>query len=111
MAERIRFHLDENVAPAIAEGLRRWRIDVTTSQEAGLLHRNDEVQLAFAIAQGRVLVTHDTHFFTLAAARPEHPGIVFSEMHALSIGQMVRGLKHICDTWTAEDMAGQIEYL
>ena len=33
MLRTIRFHLDEDTDPAIAEGLRRHGIDVTTSQE------------------------------------------------------------------------------
>ena len=37
MARTIRFHLDECCDPAIANGLRRRNIDVTTSQEAGLI--------------------------------------------------------------------------
>jgi hypothetical protein len=35
MADRIRFHLDEHVDPAIATALRRAGIDVTTTNEAG----------------------------------------------------------------------------
>lgn len=31
MTQKIRFHLDENVSNAIAEGLRRRGIDVTTT--------------------------------------------------------------------------------
>jgi branched-chain amino acid transport system permease protein len=34
MTDRIRFHLDENVDPAVADGLRRRAVDVTTTQEA-----------------------------------------------------------------------------
>jgi hypothetical protein len=44
----IRFHLDEHVASAIAEGLRRRGIDVTTTADAGLLDAPDEDHLAFA---------------------------------------------------------------
>ncbi len=36
MAETIKFHLDENVRNAIAEGLRRRAIDVTTTSEQSL---------------------------------------------------------------------------
>ena len=36
MTEKIRFHLDENVSNAIAEGLRRRIIDVTTTPEVEL---------------------------------------------------------------------------
>ena len=34
MARTIRFHLDECCDPAIADGLRRRSIDVTTSQDS-----------------------------------------------------------------------------
>ncbi|WP_302884955.1 hypothetical protein [Kovacikia minuta] len=44
MHERIRFHLDENIDPAIALALRRAGIDVTTSQEANLLAESDIAQ-------------------------------------------------------------------
>ena len=39
MARTMRFHLDEHVPHAIAEGLRRRGIDVTTTVEAGLRMR------------------------------------------------------------------------
>ena len=57
MAEVIRFHLDENVNPAIAVGLRKRGIDVTTSQEVGLLGVSDLEQLAYARREGRVILT------------------------------------------------------
>jgi predicted nuclease of predicted toxin-antitoxin system len=111
MAEGIRFHFDESVELAVAKGLRRLGLDITTSQEMALLHKDDDVQFAFAKAQGRVIVTHDTHFFGLVAQQAEHPGLVFCEMHSRSIGEMVRGLKHIYDNHTPQEMSGQIEYL
>jgi hypothetical protein len=37
MSERIRYHLDENVSFAIAQGLRRAGIDVTIPREVGLI--------------------------------------------------------------------------
>ena len=47
MPRTIRFHLDENCATAIAEGLRRRGVDVTTTPEAGLLGSGDDEQLAY----------------------------------------------------------------
>jgi hypothetical protein len=41
MADRIRFHLDEHVDPAIASALRRAGIDVTTTIGAGLRTKDD----------------------------------------------------------------------
>lgn len=45
MSNRIRLHLDENADPAIALGLRRYGIDVTTTAEVGLLSQSDDTQL------------------------------------------------------------------
>ncbi len=65
MPRTIRFHLDENTDPAVATGLRRHGIDVTTSHEMGLLGAVDPVQLRHANAHGRVSITHDRDHLTL----------------------------------------------
>ncbi|MFI5458618.1 MAG: DUF5615 family PIN-like protein [Isosphaerales bacterium] len=41
MPNQVRFHLDEHVPPAIAAGLRRRGIDVTTTSDAGLAGADD----------------------------------------------------------------------
>jgi len=69
MSERIRFHLDENVDPAIALGLRRYGIDVTTTNDVELRTQSDEVQLAFIQETQRVLFTQDTDFSIIASSR------------------------------------------
>ncbi len=62
MTEKIKFHLDENVTNAIAEGLRRRGIDVTTTPEQSLIGISDEAQLQFALSQNRIIFTQDTDF-------------------------------------------------
>ena len=57
MTEKIKFHLDENVANAIAQGLKRRGIDVTTTPEKSLIGVLDEIQLEFAKSQNRVIFT------------------------------------------------------
>ena len=37
--------------------------DVLSARDAGQLHLDDDEQLAFAVAQGRALVTHNRHDF------------------------------------------------
>ena len=56
MARTIRFHLDEHLPHAIAEVLRRRGIDVTTTVEPGLRGASDDVHLAYALEQRRVIV-------------------------------------------------------
>jgi hypothetical protein len=41
MADRIRFHLDENVNSAVAAALRRAGADVSTTASAGLIGRSE----------------------------------------------------------------------
>src|SRR5581483_5755768 len=65
MPQTIRYHLDEHCPEALAEGLRLHGIDVTTSVEADLLSSTDEEQLAYSLAQGRMLFTQDEDFLRL----------------------------------------------
>ncbi|MCA2668619.1 MAG: DUF5615 family PIN-like protein [Microcystis sp. M114S2] len=59
MGNKIKFHLDENVSYNIALGLRQRGLDVTTTPEENLLGVSDEIQLQFALANGRVIFTQD----------------------------------------------------
>lgn len=66
----------------LAHLLRQGRYDVLTTDEAGNRAQSDEIQLAFAAAQGRVLFTHDRDFEFLAfnwiAAKKRHAGIILN---------------------------------
>ncbi len=75
MPRTIRFHLDEHVDHAIAEGLRRRGIDCTTTADVGLLGADDPDQLAFAKAQKRVLFSNDSDFLRIHHQGVEHCGI------------------------------------
>lgn len=77
MTDKIKFHLDENVRNAIAEGLRRRGIDVTTTPEQSLLSVSDEGQLRFACSQNRVIFTQDTDFLRMNQTGITHFGIVY----------------------------------
>ncbi len=111
MHETIRFHLDENVNNAIADGLRRRRIDVTTTPESGLISSSDEEQLRFARSQGRVIFTQDSDFLKLHNAGFEHCGIVYCVKGSRSIGEICRGLILIWEVLEAEEIAGKVEFL
>lgn len=86
----MRFHLDEHVDPAIAHGLRRRGIDVTTTIEAGLLSAADDSHLEFARSEGRVIFTNDADFLRFASSNLDHPGIAYCPRHARSLGHIVR---------------------
>jgi hypothetical protein len=111
MSDHIRFHLDENVDPVIADGLRRRGIDVTTTQQTGLLRSPDGAQVAFAITEHRVLVTHDDDFLALAKDGIQHAGIAYCHPEQRSIGEIIRALLLIRDCLTPEDMKNHVEFL
>ncbi|MCT7973717.1 DUF5615 family PIN-like protein [Laspinema olomoucense] len=111
MPKRICFHLDENVSYAIANGLRRRGIKVTTTPEAGLIGASDEEQLAFVVLQKRVMFTQDTDFLRIAGMGIEHNGIVYCPQKSRSIGHIVRGLTLIWEYLEPEEITGKIEFI
>ena len=111
MAERIRYHLDENVDPDVAAGLRRHRIDVTTTFESGLRGQSDTAQWEFVHTEGRVLVTHDTDFLRLAQQHRNHLGIVYCAKGTRSVGEIIRNLVLVYEVMSAEEMQRKVEYI
>ncbi len=106
----IRFHLDEHIPSAVAAGLRRRNIDVTTSVEAGLVGADDPAQLAFATTSGRVLVTYDDDFLRLHNEGAAHAGIACCR-GTVKIGEQLRRLVLIHSLLTPEEMVSRVEYL
>jgi predicted nuclease of predicted toxin-antitoxin system len=111
MAEKIRFHLDENVRNAIAQGLRRRGIDLTTTPEQSLIGVSDKAQLEFAVSQSRVIFTQDTDFLRMNQTNTDHFGIVYCSQGNKSIGEIIRGLILIWELLEPNDMLGKVEFL
>jgi predicted nuclease of predicted toxin-antitoxin system len=108
---RVRFHLDERVPFAVATGLRLRKIDVTCSNEAGLDGASDEVQLEFALADQRVLVTRDADFLRLHRSGKTHCGIAYCRQGSVSVGKFIRRLILIHDLMEAKELLNRIEFL
>lgn len=111
MPEPIRFHLDEHIDGAIADGLRRRGIDVTTTADVALRGATDDEQLAFARADVRVMVTHDDDYLRLHAQGMPHAGIAFCRPQVRSIGEILRSLILIWAVLSPEEMKDHIEFL
>jgi predicted nuclease of predicted toxin-antitoxin system len=103
--------LDENISGAIASGLRRRGIDVTTSAETSLIGATDPEQLRFALGACCVFVTQDDDFLRLHAQGVPHAGIAYCRQGSLAAGEMLRRLVLFHDLLTAEEMAGRVEFL
>jgi predicted nuclease of predicted toxin-antitoxin system len=77
--------LDENISQAIAKGLRRRGIDVTTTPEESLIGKLDEEQLAFAVSQKRVIFTQDTDFLRFQQQGVSHYGVVLQRKGSMCV--------------------------
>ncbi|NET61016.1 MAG: hypothetical protein F6K47_34280 [Symploca sp. SIO2E6] len=111
MLQVIRFHLDESVSNAIAEGLRLRKIDVTTSPEEGLIGASDEEQIAFALSGTRVIFTFDDDFLQLHQIGITHAGIVYTRQGSRSIGEIIRSLILIWECLDPDYMMGRVEFI
>ena len=111
MPVEIRYHLDEHVDPAVAAGLRRRGVDVTTTVEAGLAAASDADQLAFVLSQERVFVTRDADFLVLHSQDVAHAGIAFWHSKRRNIGRLVLDLVLLWRAVTAEEMRGRVEFV
>lgn len=111
MARTIQFHLDEHVPHAIADGLRRLGIDVTTTSDANLLGADDLAHVAHGLSQGRTIFSEDADFLAIAATGVHHAGLAFCEQGSRSIGQIIRGLELIWEVYEPEEMRDHIEFI
>jgi predicted nuclease of predicted toxin-antitoxin system len=111
MSRTIRFHLDENCSKAIAEGLRRRGIDVTTTPQARLMGAIDEQQAAHCLAENRVLFTQDQDFLRLDATGVRHARIAYCAKDTKSIGELIQSLVLIWEICQPEEIAGRVEYV
>ena len=111
MARTIRFHLDENCAGAIAVGLRRLGIDVTTTPEVGLLGASDPDHVTFAQASGRVIFTQDGDFLGIQNSGIAHPGIVYCPKDGRTLGQVIAALQLIWEVCEPGETMNRVEFI
>lgn len=111
----VRIYLDENVNPAVSDGLRRRGIDSWTVRDAGRCGEVDDAQLAYATEQGAVIVSHDDDYLRLALAWAEagksHGGIAYAAMGRHPIGQLVMRVASLAASETAESARDTLFYL
>ncbi|WP_413175868.1 DUF5615 family PIN-like protein [Anabaena azotica] len=57
--------------------------NVTTTSEAGLIGVSDREQIAFALSENRILITHDDDFVILHRSGITHAGITYCRGNAV----------------------------
>lgn len=107
----LRYHLDEHVDHAIAEGLALRGIGVTTCTDAGLIGASDEELLTYAWRESRVIFTNDDDFLVFAASGQTHAGVVYCAVGARGIGYLIEALSFLSDELEQDEMINRIEYV
>jgi hypothetical protein len=115
MPERIKLYLDEDSQRTdLIQALRARQVDVETVSETNLLGQADDVLLAYATRQERVLFSFNRGDFSrlhtewLRIER-HHTGIIVSDQVGTSI--ILRRLLRLIDGKSADDMHNWLEYL
>jgi predicted nuclease of predicted toxin-antitoxin system len=111
MQDRIKFHLDENISNAIANGLRIRGIDVTTTSEVGLISASDQEQVAFALMEQRVIFTQDDDFLKLHQAGVYHYGITYCRQKSRTVGEIINMLALIWEWIEPDDIKEKVEFI
>jgi hypothetical protein len=102
--------MDQHFPAPASRGLQRHGIDVLTTQAAGRCSKSDADQLAFATAEGRVIVTFDPDFLVLHHSGVGHAGIAWCPEQKYSIGQLVQALLLIHGVLDRDSMRNHLEY-
>lgn len=111
MAAKIRFYLDENIPIAVAVQLQRRGIDAVTVRDLDLLGESDLNHLLNALAEKRVLCTHDSDYLQMVQEGAKHAGIVFGQQAQHGIGDWVAFLELVHSVYTVEEMFNRVEYI
>ncbi len=113
----LRFAADHNFDGHILRGIRRRlpSSDIARAVDAGLSGAADPEILAWAAANGRVLLTHDVSTMVAFAYERVDSGFPLSGLivvgSGVSIGRAIDDLVTIAQVSTAEDWDGQVVYL
>ena len=75
---KLKFYLDENIPPVVAEQLSLSDIEAVSVRELELLGDSDINHLERATQMGYMLCTHDYDFTVLASDNFDHFGIAFA---------------------------------
>jgi hypothetical protein len=106
--------MDQHFPLQVTQGLRQLGIDVLTAQEAGRCGLPDPDQLAFATAEGRVMVTFDSDYLALHQAAVPHAGIAWTpqqKYHKYGFGMFVQLLELLHAVADRNQMRNRVEYL
>lgn len=111
----IALYLDENMARAIAVGLRLRGVNVLTAQEDNRRKTNDSVLLDRAGALRGVMVSFDADMLAIGTQRQRDGipfvGIIYAHLTRISVGRLLQELELIATAGEPQDLENTIVYL
>jgi len=113
-AQPPKLYLNEHLSPRLAEQLRQHGFDVTSTLESEMDEANDDIQLAYAVSQGRAIVTFNHRDFAplhdqYTAEEKEHWGIILSTEESMSV--LRHRLLRLLNSLSVDDLKNQIRWL
>jgi hypothetical protein len=109
-----KLHLDADASQkALLQALLKRSHDVTRTPHPGLLlDADDDFQLLWATAQGRIIFTHNIRdFIHITDQYPHHAGILLAHRKSFSISDLIQLLDRVLTTTSAEEWVGQVRWL
>lgn len=110
----IQLYLDEDVWMGLATALRNQGHDVIHATEIGRQGLSDSQQLAFAVSEGRALLSHNTKDFVPLASlyffeQRAHSGIILAPH--LPKGELIRLTQNLLRKMQAAAIADTVQFL
>jgi len=110
----IKFYLDEDLSPVIAELLRKDGVDASCAHEADMLQASDRQQLEYAASQKRCMVTRNRNDFIRLTVqffnehRPHHGLLIIPYSYP---GDRFRVIATALKAYARKHAAGPAPYL
>jgi len=109
----VRFYTDENMPASLAVQFARAGRDIVRCQEVGLIGVSDDVHLAYAAQEGRVVITRDRDFVKLyyqwLSEGRSHAGIIYADK-PMSVGSILWILELIAENYSTDEMRDKLVY-
>lgn len=109
-----KLHLNEHLSPRLAEQLREYGFDVTSTIELGMAEDDDDEPLAYAASAQRAIVTFNHKDFSprhdrYLAEGKDHWGIILSTEEPPNV--LRHRLLRLLNTLSADDLKNQVRWL
>jgi hypothetical protein len=110
----IKLYLDEDVEVFLADAVRRRGYEANTTRDCGNLGSPDRAQVAFALQNSFVILTHNVRDFPrlhyeIIGRNEHHSGFIIAKKESATI--LLRRLLKLLTEKSAEDMQDGLEYL